>query len=58
MELVLHIGVMICIYAILATSFNLLIGFSGLFAFGHAVFYALGAYITALTALRLHLPFP
>src|SRR6185437_1731459 len=40
------------------TSFNLLIGFAGLFAFGHAVFYALGAYTTALTAIRLHLPFP
>src|ERR1019366_5595896 len=58
MELVLHVGVMICIYAILATSFNLLIGFAGLFAFGHAGFYALGAYATALTAIRLHLPFP
>lgn len=58
MELVLHIGVMICLYAILATSFNLLIGFSGLFAFGHATFYALGAYTTAILAQRLHLPFP
>jgi ABC-type branched-subunit amino acid transport system permease subunit/ABC-type branched-subunit amino acid transport system ATPase component len=58
MELLLHIVVMVCIYTILATSFNLLIGFAGLFAFGHAVFYALGAYVTALTAQRLHLPFP
>ncbi|HEY8287882.1 MAG TPA: branched-chain amino acid ABC transporter ATP-binding protein/permease [Acetobacteraceae bacterium] len=58
MELILHIAVMVCIYAILATSFNLLIGFAGLFAFGHAVFYALGAYATALVALRLHMPFP
>lgn len=58
MELVLHIAVMVCIYAILATSFNLLIGFAGLFAFGHAVFYALGAYATALTAMHWHLPFP
>jgi ABC-type branched-subunit amino acid transport system permease subunit/ABC-type branched-subunit amino acid transport system ATPase component len=58
MNLVLHVGVMICIYAILATSFNLLIGFSGLFAFGHATFYAVGAYTTAILALRLHLPFP
>jgi branched-chain amino acid transport system permease protein len=58
MELVLHIAVMVCIYAILATSFNLLIGFAGLFAFGHAVFYALGAYATALTVMHWHLPFP
>src|SRR5580692_9549015 len=58
MELILHIAVMVCIYAVLATSFNLLIGFAGLFAFGHAVFYALGAYTTAIAAMRLHLPFP
>jgi len=58
MDLVLHIGVMICLYAILATSFNLLIGFSGLFAFGHATFYAVGAYSTALLTLRLGWPFP
>ncbi len=58
MDLVLHVGVMICLYAILATSFNLLIGFSGLFAFGHATFYALGAYTTAILTQRLHLPFP
>ena len=58
MELLLHIAVMVCIYIILATSFNLLIGFAGLFAFGHAVFYALGAYTTALTAIHWHLPFP
>jgi ABC-type branched-subunit amino acid transport system permease subunit/ABC-type branched-subunit amino acid transport system ATPase component len=58
MELALHIAVMVCLYAILATSINLLIGFAGLFAFGHAVFYALGAYATALAAMRMHLPFP
>ena len=58
MELVWHIAVMVCIYAILATSFNLLLGIAGLFAFGHAVFYALGAYATAIATIRLGLPFP
>jgi ABC-type branched-subunit amino acid transport system permease subunit/ABC-type branched-subunit amino acid transport system ATPase component len=58
MELVWHIAVMVCIYAILATSFNLLLGIAGLFAFGHAVFYALGAYATAIFTLRMGLPFP
>lgn len=58
MDLVLHIMVVICLYAILATSFNLVIGFAGLFAFGHACFYGLGAYATAITAIRLGLPFP
>ncbi len=56
MDIALHLGVMLCMYAILATSFNLLIGFSGLFAFSHAGFYALGAYATAI--LAPHLSFP
>jgi branched-chain amino acid transport system permease protein len=56
MDLALHLGVMFCIYAILATSFNLLIGFSGLFAFSHSGFYALGAYATAILAGWLGFP--
>ncbi len=44
MEYLYHIGVMVCLYAILATSFNLLIGFAGLFALSQAALYALGAY--------------
>jgi branched-chain amino acid transport system permease protein len=58
MEQILHLGVMICLYSILAISFNLLIGFAGLFAFGHAVFYAVGAYATTLATMRLGLSFP
>ncbi len=36
MDYLLHILVMVALYAILAGSFNLLIGFSGLFALSHA----------------------
>ena len=56
MDIVLHFGVMLCIYVILATSFNLLIGFSGLFAFSHAAFYAIGAYTTAILSPTLGFP--
>ncbi len=58
MEYFIHILVMVCIYAILATSFNLLIGFAGLFALSQAAFYAIGAYGTGLIATQLGLPFP
>ncbi|MGM0584057.1 MAG: ABC transporter permease subunit [Pseudomonadota bacterium] len=58
MEYLLHIAVMLSLYAILATSFNLLIGFAGLFALSHAAFYALGAYVTAILTVTLGLPFP
>ena len=58
MEYILHILVMVCIYGILAVSFNLLIGFAGLFAMAQAAFYAFGAYATAILTLKLGLPFP
>lgn len=58
MDYLLHILVMTCLYVVLATSFNLLIGFAGLFALSHAAFYAMGAYVTAILATSLGLPFP
>ncbi len=58
MEYLYHIGVMVCLYAILATSFNLLVGFAGLFALSHAALYAIGAYGTAIVTTSLGWPFP
>ena len=58
MEYALHVLVMVCIYGILATSFNLLVGFAGLFAMAQAAFYAFGAYATAILTVKLGLPFP
>jgi len=58
MEYLVHIAVMACLYVILATSFNLLIGFAGLFALSHAAFYAFGAYTTAILSTQAGVPFP
>ena len=58
MDYLFHIAVMVCLYSILATSFNLLIGFAGLFALSQAAFYGLGAYVTAILLVDLGLPFP
>ncbi|MGE0718344.1 MAG: ATP-binding cassette domain-containing protein, partial [Alphaproteobacteria bacterium] len=58
MDYLLHILVMVALYAILAGSFNLLIGFSGLFALSHAAFFGVGAYATAIIATTWGLPFP
>jgi ABC-type branched-subunit amino acid transport system permease subunit/ABC-type branched-subunit amino acid transport system ATPase component len=58
MDYLLHILVMISLYAILAASFNLLIGFAGLFALSQAAFFGVGAYTTAILATKLGLPFP
>lgn len=55
-EYVLRILVMCFIYAILAASLNLLSGITGLISLGHAGFYAVGAYTSALFAIRLGWP--
>ncbi len=57
MNYLLHIGVMLGIYWMLALSANLLIGFGGLLTMAQAAFYGLGAYTYALLSLKLGLPF-
>jgi ABC-type branched-subunit amino acid transport system permease subunit/ABC-type branched-subunit amino acid transport system ATPase component len=58
MDYIAHVLVLVCLYSILAVSFNLLIGFAGLIAFAQAIFYALGAYATATIATRFGAGFP
>lgn len=50
LALYIHLGVVITIYAILAVSLNLIMGVTGLFNMGHAAFYGIGAYTSALLA--------
>jgi branched-chain amino acid transport system permease protein len=52
----IHLLILIGIYAILATSLQLAVGFTGLLNLGHIAFYCIGAYISALLALA-GLPF-
>jgi branched-chain amino acid transport system permease protein len=44
------------LYAILGLSLNIILGYAGLFQLGHAAFYALGAYTTALLNLHFNVP--
>lgn len=48
MEYLIHIAILICIYAILGLSLNLVVGFAGLLSVTQAAFYGVGAYVTAL----------
>lgn len=57
MEYLLHILILICIYVVLSTSLNLLVGYTGILSIAHAAFYGVGAYVAALLALRLETPF-
>jgi len=44
------------IYALLALSLNLILGEAGLYDMGHAAFFAVGAYTTAILSTRLGVP--
>jgi branched-chain amino acid transport system permease protein len=52
MEYLISLAVMIGIYVILSSSFNLIIGFGGLISIAHPIFFALGAYTTGLLAIH------
>jgi branched-chain amino acid transport system permease protein len=52
-EYVLNTAVLAGIYVILAASLNITNGYTGLFSFGHAAFYGIGAYTAAILATRL-----
>jgi branched-chain amino acid transport system permease protein len=54
---VAHYLVMVGIYTILAISLNLLMGYAGIFSLAHAAVYGIGAYASALVALKLGLGF-
>ncbi len=44
------------LYAILALSLNIILGYAGLFHMGHAAFYAVGAYFTAIINVTYDIP--
>ncbi len=53
----LHILIMAGIFAILALSLNLLLGYTGQLSLGHAAFFGIGAYTSALLTLSLEWSF-
>jgi branched-chain amino acid transport system permease protein len=56
-EYLFHIAIISGFFIILAVSLNLIIGYCGQVSLGHAAFYGLGAYASALVSLHWHLPF-
>ena len=53
MEYLLHILIIAGIYIILTLSLNLIVGYTGLPALGHAAFSCVGAYVSSLLVLRM-----
>jgi len=52
----LHIAIMSLVFVILATSLDILVGYSGLLSLGHTAFFAFGAYAAALLYLHFGIP--
>jgi branched-chain amino acid transport system permease protein len=52
-EYLLNTAVLAGIYVILTSSLNITNGYTGLFSFGHAAFYGIGAYTAAILSTRL-----
>src|SRR3990167_10819194 len=48
MEYLIHLGILVAIYAILGISLNLVVGYTGLLSVTQAAFYGIGAYTTAI----------
>src|SRR5574340_118229 len=53
----LYVGNLLMTYAILAMGLDILLGWTGQFAFAHIAFYGFGIYATALLNMRLGIPF-
>jgi len=53
----LHVAIMAGIFGVLALSLNLLLGYTGQLSLGHAAFFGIGAYASALLTLRLEWSF-
>jgi branched-chain amino acid transport system permease protein len=51
-----HMMVLWAIYALLALSLNIIVGYLGELSFGHAAFFGIGAYTSALLSMQWGLP--
>ncbi|MBI4256098.1 MAG: branched-chain amino acid ABC transporter permease, partial [Candidatus Rokubacteria bacterium] len=52
----LHVVIMAGIFGVLSLSLNLLLGYTGQLSLGHAAFFGIGAYTSALLTLSLAWP--
>lgn len=52
MDYLIHLLILLSIYAILGISLNLLLGYTGLMSLTHSSFFGIGAYVTALLLIH------
>jgi branched-chain amino acid transport system permease protein len=51
-DYLVHLGSLVCLYVVLTSSLNLIVGHTGQFAVAHAAFYGIGAYASVLLVTR------
>jgi branched-chain amino acid transport system permease protein len=56
-DYLIQIATMMALYVALASSLNLIIGFTGMYSLGHGAFYGIGAYTSAILSIDLGWPF-
>jgi branched-chain amino acid transport system permease protein len=52
----LNLAISMLIYSLFAVSYNMLFGYAGLLSFGHAAYFGMGGYMTAILFKHLDLP--
>jgi len=52
---IMNIVILSLLFAVLACSWNLICGYTGIFTFGHQAFFGIGAYVSALLSMKLGL---
>jgi branched-chain amino acid transport system permease protein len=53
---VLHLGILSLIFAVLASTWDLTLGYGRMFNFGHIVFFTVGAYVSGILVTHADLP--
>lgn len=51
----MNIVILSLLFGVLACSWNLICGYTGIFTFGHQAFFGIGAYVSALLSMKLNL---
>jgi len=55
-DYIMNILIMILIWAIVASCWDVIMGFAGIFSFGQVAFYVIGAYASAILSVSLDIP--
>ena len=55
-QMVINSGVKICVFLLLAASYDMLLGYTAVISFAHTVFFAIGAYAVAIVLTQMENP--